>query len=180
MIKSVKHREKSPLIFVKETSGRSYIRFSILSEDNRRNLKILSQNAEAKWLESYCPIAFEIILKELDDTVRCWATLTLGPMDPERREELFNAIHDKLQKNKSSRDLPSKVWTRLITTKKSEWSELKPENDINPQEWIEKHVLKIDESGDIKFHNPILELAEELNNALDGYFNKEVSDKIDS
>ena len=52
------------LIFKYETSVRSYLRFNLLTELNRKRLTALNRESK-NWLASRCPIAFEIFIKSI-------------------------------------------------------------------------------------------------------------------
>ena len=172
------------LIIQYETSVRSYLRFSILTEQNREGLLRLSMpSKERKWLESRCPIAYEIMMtknKSKDDEkspVRCWASLTLGPVKEEYRLDLMKAIYPALQRNKEKRqfkdNLCNDFWNRLITNKSGEWTKGSSKNTPDPQSWVEDHVINFDRSKNkIIVQDWIKELAINLNKALDDYFKK--------
>lgn len=165
------------LFLVYETSVRSYLRFSILSEKNRANLIKLSHPTR-RWLVSGCPIAFEIIMSEVNSDndekqlIKCWATLALGPVkDDEVRLDLMRAIYPALQKNSEKRafkdEICNDLWNRLITNKGGEWTDGASKNTTDPQAWIKTHVLNFDEQS---LQEWIKDLSCRLDDALEAYF----------
>lgn len=179
------------LILKHESSIRSYLRFSVLSESNRKNLTLLSHPDE-NWLDSKCPISFEITLRlaykkavsdqpaESTKKVNCSATLVLGPL-AERvdRPELFNKLYSALQLGGSGTKSKAENFTgrsnRLISTRKNEWVKGKPENVSDPIKWIEDNILT-NKDNVIDLNRWIKELAVKLNQALDEYFESSIKD----
>lgn len=178
------------LIFKYETSVRSYLRFNLLTELNRKRLTALNRESK-NWLASRCPIAFEIVIKsiyektddsnptkirKLTDQVNCQATLVLGPLDSNQvRSDLFNHLFKALKRvilpNTSPKDEYFEgVWNRLISNKSSEWPEGKLTVTEDAKKWIEEFILK-NENGSVKLNKWIEDLSIRLNKSLDEYFN---------
>lgn len=181
------------LIFKRETSVRSYLMFSVLTESNRKNLAFLSDPSE-NWLDRICPISFEISLrlayeKAVDDQqekspvgVNCSVTLVLGPLaEHVNRAELFNRLYTKLQRGKSTTKLKDKEFkgrfNRLISTRKLS-GEGKSEIASKPIEWIENNILTVKNNYEIDLKQWIKDIAVELNRELDKYFKHTSIDTI--
>lgn len=176
------------LIFCIDTSIRSYLRFGVLTERNRKRLADLNRNSRS-WLESKSPIVFEILLldekkqaqseqgsvESSQNLFKCRATLTLGPLDSDDErlrlyQTIYPIINDKVDDSKNQEC--SKVWTRLISPKKGQWEKAKSSKTDNPQVWIERHVLRL-EDGSIELEPWVKDLASRLNKGLDEYFKLE-------
>ena len=174
------------LIFNHETSVRSYLRFSVLTENNRQRLLAINRESR-EWLESRCPIAFEVVTKliykksknaddqivsELTGEARCEATLVLGPLNESYdRTKLLNYLYKELnaqQPNPKDENFKG-VWNRLISTKAKDYSYGKSKVTKQPQEWIEQHVLKHSDDS-VELEKWIKDLSVKLNKALDQYF----------
>jgi PD-(D/E)XK nuclease superfamily len=96
--------------FKLETSNKNWMRFSFLSDENRKFLSNkICKNPSRRWLESQCNLAFEFIFSKPGENNRidCRVSLMLGPtgIEYQNRSELlrllksaFNETH-KIQAN---------------------------------------------------------------------------------
>jgi hypothetical protein len=167
----------SDLILKFESSVRSHLRFSVLTESNRERLLGLSHPSKT-WLNSSCPIAFEFVIKPRDDDkFSCCVILTLGPIrSTEERIKLIQTIYPQLQRKNKKRNLSDEkcsYWfTRLISSNKDEWVEAKAtdkEKDML-NGWLKNEVLDIEDDKSVKLKDWMKEVAVKLNTALDNYF----------
>lgn len=176
------------LIARHESSVRSYLRFSVLTESNRKRLSKLSIGARS-WLDGGCPIAFEIIIGVVNKKIvennqkttdkepikfSCGVTLTLGPLDSNvDRLKLYNHLFNALKREKS--DFIKKeinttgAWNKLISNKNNEWIKGKITLNDNPIKWVQENVL-IEKNNSFELAPWIKDLSLLLNRALDNYF----------
>lgn len=174
-------KDNPDLILEIESSSRSYLRFNVLSESNRKKLVELSQK-DRTWLVSLCPIAFELVIKPREDNkFSCCATLVLGPIESdEKRLELIKAIYPALQRDNPQRDVDYEkftgFYTRLISSNKDQWIEGKTEVVADPKAWIGKNILKIKNDHSVELEIWIKDVAVRLNSALDDYFGTSTTD----
>lgn len=146
----------SDLEFSIESSSRSWLRFSLLTESNRNNLLAISDQARP-WLESKCPISYEVILKKNDNLnkFQCQIVLVLGPLN---NTEIREALLKSLGKYVSN----SEFWTRLETVCKSEVVE-------KPFDWVISHIFKQNNTV-TELSESLSESATKLNLALNDHF----------
>lgn len=147
------------MVFSRESSSRSWLRFSILTDENRENLKKLTDD-QKKWLDSKCPIAYEVIVREKSEKhkFQCQLVLVLGPIrENEKRQSLLNTL--------GKTDTNSEFWTRLeVLTKK-------PEETEQPFDWVMSTLFKVSVLGKIV---PTSELANALQNSA-SHLNEKLS-----
>ena len=176
------------LTFSLETSVRTYLRFSLLTSINRQRLSNSSKNSR-KWLNSNCPIAFEVvnklIYKKTKDAngetktlltgfAKCEVTLVLGPMDENQdRTKLLNFLYKELNPDHFELNIKDEnfkgVWNRLISNKDKKYDFEKTKPVEKPLVWIQKNVLDQGDNG-VKLNGWVLELSANLNKSLDEYF----------
>ena len=156
-----KHDENEDVYeLIIESSIRSHLRFSLLSKSNRDHLISLSRNSR-KWLESGCPLAFEIVVYVQDKLFNCRLLLVLGPIDS--MEERVNLL-GKLAPNKSVGGL----WTSIPFEK---FIDTPKERTTKPESWIENNIFEVNtSSSQIKPRENILKIATEINAKLKAYF----------
>lgn len=88
-----------------ESSNRSWMRFSFLSNENRDQLKEICKNPTRGWLSSQCNLAFEFSFNWSNENnkIDCYVSLILGPTGSEYKNRnkilqklrlIFNQEHD--------------------------------------------------------------------------------------
>ncbi|MDP3211930.1 PD-(D/E)XK nuclease family protein [Methylotenera sp.] len=171
ILKSWKSLEKRTLIesfegydFIIESSIRSHLRFSILTESNRNKLINLSQNSR-KWLESKCPLAFEIVVQKVKQSLSFRLILVLGPTDSmDERIKLLNS----LAPNKSISDF----WNSIPIKFEPNITAQEDRSDFLPN-WIFQNVLELGTNpNSIKLNDYIKKIAFEINQRLTIFFDE--------
>jgi hypothetical protein len=161
------------LNFFRESSSLKYLRFSILTKENRTSLKKLAQNPVKKWLNSGCPLAFEIIFNSFhnNECANFKVNLELGPLDnQEIRVELLRNIYADLQQTRQySETIPNLYWNALISHRAGEYEDLAVKNCPNPQKWIQDNVFSLDKNNQMPAEI-IKKLIIILNKKLHAYF----------
>jgi hypothetical protein len=94
--KLLKDKSLSFSLFRHESSSRQFLRFSFLSEENRKFLHEICSQSKHSWLSSKRHLAFEFSLKQATDPqkIDIQFKLVLGPTNQSfsQRQELINSI----------------------------------------------------------------------------------------
>jgi hypothetical protein len=156
--------------FYRQSSGRPWLHFSLLTEKNMTSLEDYADNPDRRWLKStICPINFviRIIPTKQGDSFRCSAALILGPIrSPERREEMYKTLWSLINGDKEP---PScNLYWNTLTNKSTGRG---PKIQKQPKDWIQKEALNLND-GEIILNDWAKDLAQKINKRLTDFFNE--------
>lgn len=145
---------KSGLIFHLETSSRTHLRFSILTQENIESFEELDTHPK-KWIESSRRLVFEVGMKLEDEVIKVWYTTVLGPIEESARDKILKEFKDVSN--------PGKIWARLskATTLKIPKEEFRE----SFQKWFSTNLFSI-ENDHLTLSKDLLEKAEAANDSL--------------
>ena len=181
-LKSFDLPEKN-LTFEAETTGLSTVKFSILSQDNARQLIVLSSSAQRKWLASYRNLAFEISIRPvvkddensdaIDEPIKysISATFTLGPtiLNQAERLALVNDIRASL--GDGPLETCTSEFTRLIKPKRLIFSGSEILSGEDLVQWFRENIFTAD-NGALEIKKKVLDIAIAANIGLNKFFSR--------
>lgn len=158
-------KDGNQVYFYKETSVRTYLRFSVLTKENKKFLESWADEPERRWLKSsMCPINFQVKIEPKDknkqSTFKCTIALILGPIrSDEKRKDLYDCLWGKINPNTTAPTL-NLYWNMLKPSK------TKTANPKELKEAITKLIFTDDPKNGFNFSEWVSDSAEKLNTAI--------------
>lgn len=148
--------------FKLETSNRTWMRFSFLTDENGRKLSEICQNPTINWLTSQRNLAFELIFTESQNQgkINCRVSLTLGPtgVNYDKRSELLQKIKQVFKEHHKDIEVNKETTVRghFDAIKKGGHKSYNKNNLTEEQakEWINETIEKLHQS-EIDFINAL-------------------------
>jgi hypothetical protein len=156
------------LLFLKESSNRTYLHFNLLSVKNRSELIKYADAPDRTWLKSTkCPVNFviKIVSDNASNTIKCSAALVLGPIrSQEKREEIYSYLWELIN-GKQHKPACNLYWNALTNHSTG----IRSKNHEDPRAWIEEKILQGDDKHQIIFKKWVNDLSKKLNDGLNEF-----------